>query len=196
MIAGFDCHATALAAAGINMPKEQTIDGQDLLPFLTGKTTGRPHERLFWRAGSNHAVRAGDWKLVTVPQQGGTMLFNLKEDIGEKNNVAQTQPEKLKELQAAYVEWEKGTQASKWVRQDARNAEEGGRLKAAELQASAATRRGAARIDEAFKTADKNNDGKLSRDELPVSLFDRVDADKDGFASEEELSVLWKSYKK
>lgn len=186
MVAGFDCHATALAAAGINMPKEQTIDGQDLLPFLTGKTTGRPHERLFWRAGSNHAVRAGDWKLVTVPQQGGTMLFNLKEDIGEKNNVAQTQPEKLKELQAAYVEWEKGTQASKWVRQDARNAEEGGGLKTG--RTPGAIPKGGSRVETSFQKADANKDGKLSREEYPQKeSFDAVDANQDGSATLEEV---------
>jgi CubicO group peptidase (beta-lactamase class C family) len=55
---------------------------------------------------------------------------------------------------------------------------------------------GASAMNSQFKQRDKNSDGKLSRDELPAALFDRVDADKDGFASEEELSVLWKSYKK
>jgi Ca2+-binding EF-hand superfamily protein len=41
-----------------------------------------------------------------------------------------------------------------------------------------------------FKAADKNNDGKLTRDELPAALFDRLDADKDGFVKEEELKAL------
>ena len=43
-----------------------------------------------------------------------------------------------------------------------------------------------------FKQRDKNNDGKLTRDELPAALFDRLDADKDGSVTEAELTALWK----
>jgi CubicO group peptidase (beta-lactamase class C family) len=43
-----------------------------------------------------------------------------------------------------------------------------------------------------FQQRDTNKDGKLTRDELPAALFDRLDADKDGFVSEAELTVLWK----
>jgi CubicO group peptidase (beta-lactamase class C family) len=43
-----------------------------------------------------------------------------------------------------------------------------------------------------FQQRDTNQDGKLSRDELPAALFDRLDTDKDGFVSEAELTALWK----
>lgn len=43
-----------------------------------------------------------------------------------------------------------------------------------------------------FKQRDKNNDGKLGPDELPAALFERLDADKDGFVDAEELKAPWK----
>jgi CubicO group peptidase (beta-lactamase class C family) len=47
--------------------------------------------------------------------------------------------------------------------------------------------------NQAFKERDKNNDGKLSRDELPAGVFDRLDVDKDGSVTENELEMLWKN---
>ncbi|MEI7904305.1 MAG: hypothetical protein WCI43_02690, partial [Candidatus Firestonebacteria bacterium] len=47
-----------------------------------------------------------------------------------------------------------------------------------------------------FKQRDKNNDGKLDREELPGALFDRLDANKDGFVTEDEAKALWERNQK
>src|SRR5262249_55790805 len=55
----FDLSATALAAARADA---SVIDGVDLLPFLSGKKTGAPHDVLFWRSrtmSDNYAARQG-----------------------------------------------------------------------------------------------------------------------------------------
>jgi CubicO group peptidase (beta-lactamase class C family) len=51
---------------------------------------------------------------------------------------------------------------------------------------------GTSGMNNLLKQRDKNNDGKLGPDELPAALFDRLDADKDGFVTEEELKALRK----
>ena len=48
--------------------------------------------------------------------------------------------------------------------------------------------------DTRFKRYDKNNDGKLSRDEYPQpGVFDAVDANKDGFATQEEVRAYFRN---
>lgn len=193
MVMGFDCHATALAAARVDVSRSEktALDGVNLLPYLTGEKQGRPHDQLFWRAGGQHAVRLGDWKLVTMRDEP-PMVFNLKDDIGEQNDLAVGRPEKLDELQAAFAEWEKGTMTAKWVRQDARNAEIGGKLLATPSRRR--TGRGSARVEDAFKNADKNTDGRLSADEYPQpGVFKNVDIDGDGFATLEEVRAYFRN---
>lgn len=206
MVMGFDVTATALAAAGVDRgigfqpvserDKRQAgslshLDGVDLLPYLTGEANGRPHDQLFWRSGPQHAARVGDWKLVRSPRdQDADMLFNLAEDIGEQQDLAASHPERLKQLQAAFAEWEKGTMPAQWVRQDQRNAELGGKLKPEAERTR--PRRGRFRLDEAFQNADKNRDGKLTREEYPrPEAFTSVDADHDGFVTLEEVRAYF-----
>ena len=210
---GFDVHATALAAAGIetrsvsegssadrgspSLTRRVTtetnlsLDGVNLIPYLTGQKQGRPHEKLFWRAGNKHAARVGDWKLVQ--ERGfGPQIFDLANDIGEQNDLAASNPEKLKELQTAFAEWEKGTQPAKWVRQDARNAEIGGTLRPQASPTAASKPRAGARLETAFRNADKNGDGKVSADEYPQpAVFKDVDSNGDGFATLEEVKAFF-----
>ena len=68
------------------------------------------------------AVRQGDWKLVRYDPvaDGGkgrpteTKLYNLADDIGEKTDLVAKNPEKAKELQALWDEWNKGNVAPLW----------------------------------------------------------------------------------
>lgn len=109
-----DISATALAVAGLSIKPEWKLDGVNLLPFLQGKNAEAPHRALYWRFGEQMAIRTGDWKLVradlaTDKQFGDIakkpMLFNLADDIGEKHDLADRQPEKVKELLAAWQKW-------------------------------------------------------------------------------------------
>lgn len=100
-VISLDIAPTAMAAAGAKAT-DAKFDGVDILPFIEG--TGTPHETLYWRFGEQHAVREGNWKLVRGPD-GKTELFDLAADIGEKNDLSEKNPDKVKELQARYDGW-------------------------------------------------------------------------------------------
>jgi arylsulfatase A-like enzyme len=100
MVSHFDIFATAAAAAGASLPKDRTIDGANLLPFVRGEATGRPHEQLFWRGGDYRAVRAGDWKLQVTKNPLQDWLYNVGTDPGERTNLAAREPARVAELKA------------------------------------------------------------------------------------------------
>lgn len=95
----FDIYATAAAASGATL--SHTIDGVSLLPYASGEVTeSKPHDTLFWRAGNYRTVRHHDWKLAIDPITDSTWLFDLSEDPGEKNNLAEAHPEMVTEMLA------------------------------------------------------------------------------------------------
>ncbi len=112
-----DLTATALAAAGVSVSPDWKAEGVNLLPFLRGEKTGAPHEALYWRFGQQMAIRVGDYKLVRYDSNADTLtgarnqpvsdarLYNLASDIGETKDLASALPEKVKELQTRWDEW-------------------------------------------------------------------------------------------
>lgn len=104
MMASMDFLPTLLSMAGGSVAKAGTFDGLDLSAQLTGQAV--PVERaLFWRFNANTqaAVRKGDWKYVKLG--GKEMLFNLAEDVRERANRAQAEPQKLAELKQLWNAW-------------------------------------------------------------------------------------------
>src|SRR5262249_61132433 len=98
-VLNLDVLPTVLTAAGGEVKADWKLDGVDLIPFLTGKKKGRPHETLYWRFGPQWAVRHGAYKLVRSSIDGETpKLFNLAKDVGEAKDLSETEPGKVKEL--------------------------------------------------------------------------------------------------
>jgi arylsulfatase A-like enzyme len=104
-VSSLDILPTALAAAGASSSASQPLDGVDLVPYLTGKQPGDPHEMLFWRIAERNiwAVRSGDHKLV---KQGRKLnFFDLATDIREARDLDGKLPEAQERLQKAIDEW-------------------------------------------------------------------------------------------
>ena len=51
-----------------------------------------------WRTKPVTLIQSGDWKLMEFIEDGKLELYNLKDDVGETKNLAESQPDKAKEL--------------------------------------------------------------------------------------------------
>ena len=111
---GFDIFATAAAAAGVELPRDRTIDGVDLVPHVTGEVDGVPHERLFWRTGGYQVALADGYKLQISNPPGKTWLFHLPSDPTEQRNLAGAAPERVAALKQLLAEHNAQQAASLW----------------------------------------------------------------------------------
>jgi arylsulfatase A-like enzyme len=107
----FDWSASILSAAGVTVPA--TYEGISLFPILEGRTQ-KQERTFFWRSapGSNRtqtAVRQGDWKLVVDANH--LFLFNVREDIGERNDRTAQHPEIARRLQQQLAQWGRSVDA-------------------------------------------------------------------------------------
>jgi arylsulfatase A-like enzyme len=106
-----DFYPTILNQLGIALPKNHVVDGTDMTGALEGKKYNRkpmftffPHAPKVpdWLPVSVN-VHDGDWKLIRLFYQGENgahdyKLYNLKEDLGEKNNLAVKYPDRVKHM--------------------------------------------------------------------------------------------------
>ncbi|MCP3933029.1 MAG: sulfatase-like hydrolase/transferase [Bacteroidetes bacterium] len=105
-VIALDLFPTFMAAAGVN--EINNLDGKDLLPYVSGQMKDVPHEALYWRTagGASYAVRKGKYKLSKRMYYDKLMLFDLENDAGEMYDIAEQNPELVKELKNLYDHWD------------------------------------------------------------------------------------------
>ncbi len=127
-VTNIDFYPTLLEVAGMVKDPDKVLDGESLVPILTGK--GVIAERpLFWhfpiyleggntetqdtifRTRPGSSVRLGDWKLIQYFENNDLELYNLREDIGEKVNRVRSDPAKTTELLSILEKWRRETNA-------------------------------------------------------------------------------------
>lgn len=119
-----DYYPTLLAGLGLQPAPGQRFDGASILPALQGGTPAR--EAIFQYFPHNPgvpdwlppavSVHRGDWKLIRIFHGGEKgahrhLLFNLRDDLGEKNNLAAQKPELVNELDALIARFLTDTKA-------------------------------------------------------------------------------------
>lgn len=120
VISALDMFYSLCAITDTHTPKQFDSDGEDMSRAMTGMPQDRK-KAIFWEykrndspafpkamgadASPNVAIREGEWKLLVNKDGSDVMLFNLKEDSFEKNNVKDTYPEITENLQKKALGW-------------------------------------------------------------------------------------------
>jgi arylsulfatase A-like enzyme len=110
-----DFYPTLLSLAGLPLKPKQHVDGRSFMGILNGAKARRAPRALYWHYPHYHgstwapgaAIRDGDWKLIEFYHYGGYELYNLREDPGERNNLAKQYPDRAKGLLHKLHLWQK-----------------------------------------------------------------------------------------
>ena len=110
-VSSIDFFPTLCSAAGIKNSTDKVVDGLNLLPLIKGENNIK-RQSLFWhfphyrgKINPYSIIRNGDWKLIKRYDGKPFELFNLKNDLSEKNDLSQDMPEKVKELNEEIMIW-------------------------------------------------------------------------------------------
>lgn len=101
-VSSIDIFKTCMALTNTQEPSN--LDGVNLTPFLTGKLKNAPHDALYFKYGNMGAVRADKWKLVIQPNKP-TELYDLSNDLEEKNNLASSNVALVDNLNKKWHKW-------------------------------------------------------------------------------------------
>lgn len=127
-VIGIDLYPTFLEATGTAPPVDYHLDGTSLVPLLKNPEASLARDAIFWHfpcylqgKGDPHggpfrttpagAIRMGDWKLIEWFETGRLELYNLHDDLGETDNMAESNPQKLAELHQRMKLWRQDVEA-------------------------------------------------------------------------------------
>ena len=107
-VSSLDIFATIAELAQLPPRKQCALDGINLIPYLSGKTNGVPHQDILLRKFDQgvYAVRHDDYKLVIPKRAAVPQLYNLKNDLGETTDIAEQYPEIVQQLDTIRREWD------------------------------------------------------------------------------------------
>ncbi|MBN2291920.1 MAG: sulfatase [Pirellulales bacterium] len=109
-----DFYPTILEIVSVADKRKNKTDGISIVPVLKEPQKTLDRDTLYWHYPHYYqtttpvsAIRMGDWKLLEYMEDGHVELYNLGKDLGEKNDLARSKPEKAKLLQSRLHDWRK-----------------------------------------------------------------------------------------
>jgi len=114
-VTGWDLLPTFAELAGNKSPLPDDIDGTSIVPLLEKGSEGkleRKNDLVFHYFNKPHsAIRVGDYKLIKFWDSKKIELYNLKDDVGELNDLSQKEPDKTRELESRLMTYLKKVHA-------------------------------------------------------------------------------------
>ena len=128
VVIGVDILPTLVELGKTKSPPGQPQDGLSLVPVLKDPQANLGRDAVYWhfpaylqgkgdpmggpfRTSPAGAIRSGDWKLIEWFETGYRELYNLKDDLGETNDLSESNADKLEELQTKLTNWRSQIQA-------------------------------------------------------------------------------------
>jgi len=114
-----DFYPTILDLIGAPPKPQQHIDGISILPVFKSPDAQLPRTTLYWhyphkspQGGTpSGAIRDGDWKLIEWFGDGHIELYHLADDLGERKNLAESNPDKAEQLRDKLQAWRRSVDA-------------------------------------------------------------------------------------
>ncbi len=125
-----DFFPTILAIANITNPTQpQIVDGISFKNVLESRSVESGDRALVWHypnewgpsgpgIGASSSIRLGDWKLIYYHQSESFELFNIEEDIGESDNLIDSEPEVARRMASALSEYLREVDAQMPIHKD------------------------------------------------------------------------------
>ncbi|MEM1295258.1 MAG: sulfatase-like hydrolase/transferase [Verrucomicrobiota bacterium] len=120
IVCAMDVVPSVLHLAGVEAPKDVSFDGNELSETFLGISKASRSEPLYFRRPPDRknfrnfkqlpdlAMRNGKWKLMCDYDGGRPMLFDLKADESESNNLVEQHPEVVEQMMEAIMDWNAG----------------------------------------------------------------------------------------
>ncbi|MDP0497723.1 MAG: sulfatase-like hydrolase/transferase [Verrucomicrobiota bacterium JB024] len=120
-VSALDIAATAVALAGSEADAQPALEGVNLMPFITGRTTSLPHDSLCYKLYAWNklwGIRQGDWMLLGFDGPSGrSELYNIAQDPLQKKNLAKQEPQRVRAMTELWKQWDAHNQPSAWAYQ-------------------------------------------------------------------------------
>jgi len=117
IVSGVDWLPTVCKLAGVTVPKDLKLDGEDMSAALLGQSSARTKPLMWeWRfriAGEPFhqspqlAIREGPWKLLMNPDRSRVELYDVKQDLVQLNNLSAKHPDVVERLSKQVLAWQK-----------------------------------------------------------------------------------------
>jgi arylsulfatase A-like enzyme len=131
-----DWFPTMVELAGGKGPEGQVMDGVSYVGLLKSDESKKlERDAIYWHfpgylgAGQGSwrttpvsVIRSGDFKLMEFLEEGRVELYNVREDVGERENLAEEMPEKARELREKLHAWRTDVKAPMPGKNDEGNA--------------------------------------------------------------------------